>query len=137
MSHRKPRWILSLGLLLTMLSFAPAPPDAPPKHSPLAEARYKAALKQFDEVWTYYRQSRTESFQTCYWSRLVLESQQDLCDTKAERIAALEAHRERIVRLENLVLKVRRLGFGFSTDVGATKYFHLEADRWLEKAKAE
>ena len=136
MSHRKPRRILCLGLLLTMFSVAPAPPEAPRKHSPRAEARYKAALKQYEEVWTYYRQSRTESFQTCYWSRLVLESQQDLCDTKAERIAALEAHRDRIARLEKLVLKVRKLGFGFSTDVGATTYYRLEAECWLEKAKA-
>ena len=51
--------------------------------------------------------------------------------------AALEAHRERIMRLEKLVLKVRKLGFGFSTDVGATAYYRLEAQRWLEKAHAE
>jgi hypothetical protein len=137
MFQRKSRRILVLGLLLTAFSVAPAPPQEPPKHTPLAEARYKAALKQFEEIWTYYRQSRTDSFSTCYWSRLVLESQQDVCDTKADRIAALEAHRDRIIRLENLVKKVRKLGFGFSIDVGATEYYHLEADRWLEKARAE
>ena len=137
MPTRKSRRVLYLGLLLTAFSFSPAPPAAPPKHSPVAEARYRAALKQFEETWTYYRQSRTNSFLTYYWSRLVLDSQQDLCDTRADHIAALEAHLERMRRLEELVNKVRKLGFAYSTDVGATEYYRLEAERWLEKARAE
>ena len=136
MSHIHLRRPALLGLTLTALSVAPAPPEPPPKPSPLAEARYKAAARQFEEVWIYYQQSRTQSFQTYYWSRLLLESQQDLSDAKADRIAALEAHLDRMKRLEALVLKVRKLGFGFSTDVGATEYYRLEAERWLEKAKA-
>jgi hypothetical protein len=60
-----------------------------------------------------------------------------LSDAKADRITAMEAHLERMRRLEALVKKVRKLGFGFSTDVGATEYFRLEAERWLEKARAE
>jgi hypothetical protein len=39
--------------------------------------------------------------------------------------------------LESLILRVRRLGFAYSTDVGATAYYRLEADRWLEKVNAE
>jgi hypothetical protein len=127
---------LLLGLLLATLSFAPAHTEDSPMPSALAKARYDAALKQFGEVWTFYRQSRTDSFQTYYWSRLVLDSQQDLSDARADRIAAFEAHLERMRNLELLVKKVRRLGFGFSTDVGATEYYRLEAERWLEKAKA-
>ncbi len=135
MSYPAVRRPVLLGLALAAFSVAPSPPDTPPKLSPLAEARYKAAARQFEEVWAYYRQSRTDSFLTYYWSRLVLESQQDLSDAKADRIAAMEAHLERMKRLEALVLKVRKLGFGFSTDVGATAYYRLEADRWLEKAR--
>ena len=40
-------------------------------------------------------------------------------------------------RLEALVRKVRKLGFGFSTDVGATAYYRLEGERWLEMARSE
>ena len=128
----------SIGLALAAFSVAPAPPDTPRKPSALAEARYKAAVKQFEEVWTYYRQSRTDSFLTYYWSKIVLESQQDLSDAKADRIAALETYLDRMKRLQAvLVLKVRKLGFGFSTDgVGATAYYHLEAELWLEEARA-
>ena len=136
MCYLTPRRAHLLGLTLDASAFAPAPPDTPRKPSALAEARYKAAVKQFDEVWRYYREDRTESFLTYYWSKIVLEAQQDLSDAEADRIAALEAHLGRIKRLEALVLKVRRLGFGYSIDVGATAYYRLEAELWLEEAKA-
>src|SRR3954470_11618042 len=102
MSSRRTNQGVILGLMLTGLSFAPAPPGEAPRRSALAEARFQAALKQFDEVWIFYRQARTDSFLTYYWSRLVLDSQRDLAGTKAERIAALEAHLERMRRLEAL-----------------------------------
>jgi hypothetical protein len=127
---------LCLGALASAIAFAPAPPQNIATHSPLSEARCQAALKQFDEVWTYYRQSRTDSFQTYYWSRLVLDSQRELSANKAERIAAYEGHLDRMRRLEALVKRVRRLGFGFSTDVGASEYYRLEAEDWLAKANA-
>ena len=130
------RRALPLGLALAAFSIAPAPPDTPRKTSALAEARYEAALKQFDEVWTYYKQSRTDSFLTYYWSKIVLDSQQHLSEAKADRVAALEARLDRMKRLQALVLKVRKLGFGFSTDVGATAYYRLEAELWLEEARA-
>src|SRR3954452_3929539 len=123
MSHHAMRWSIVFGLALTAFSVAPAPPQTSPKPSPLAEARYQAAVKQFEEVWTFYRQSRTDSFPTYYWSRLLLESQQDLNDSRAGCIVALESHLERMRRLEALVLRVRKLGFGYSTDVGAAAYY--------------
>ena len=136
MSHPQRRPGPILGLILVGLSFAPAPPGEATRRSALAEARSKAALKQFEEVWTYYRQARTESFPVYLWSRLVLDSEQDSSDKQADRIAALEAHLDRMKKLEALVKKVRRLGFGFSTDVGATEYYRLEAEHWLERAKS-
>ena len=125
---------LFLGALLAVVSFAPAAPEKAPVKSPLAEARYKAALKQFDEIWTYYRQSRTDSFPVYLWSRLLLDAQRDLSDLPVERISALRQHLDRMRRLETLVKKVRRIGFGFSIDVGATEYYRLEAEHWLERA---
>ena len=129
--------VLVLGLVLAAFSFAPGPEVKAKKPSALAEARYKAAKAQFEEVWTYYRQSRTDSFLTYYWSRMVLEAQQDLCTNKDERIAALVAHQERMQQLQTLVHKVRRLGFSYSTDVKATDYYKVEVERLLEKANAE
>jgi len=133
--HARIRRGMLPGFLLVGLSFAPAPPEEPPRRPALAEARYRAAIKQFEEVWTYYRQSRTDSFPVYYWSRLVLDAQRDLSALPADRIAALEAHLERMRKLEVLVKKVRRLGFGFSIDVGATEYYRLEAESWLDRER--
>ena len=130
------RFVLA-GLALAFVSFAPAPEAKAPKSSARAEARYKAALKQYEEVWTYYRQSRTDTFYTYYWSRLALESQQELCFTKADRINALKAHQERLKRLQSLLQKVQKLGFARTIDLGASDYYLLEVEHWLEKVEAE
>ena len=42
---------------------------------------------------------------------------------------------DRMKKLEELVKKVRRLGFGRSYDVGATEYYRLEGEAWLEQAR--
>jgi len=138
LSHEHRRPALFLGLLLAGASVAPAAPGdpPPPELRAMAEARYRAALNQFEESWTYYRQARSDPFLVYAWSRLVLESQRELSDEKANHVAALEEHRERMERLENLVKKVRRLGFGRSIDVGAVNYYRLEAEYWMARAKS-
>jgi hypothetical protein len=134
--HSRSRSVV-LGLLLAGLSFAPAPaPEPEPAQpAPLAEARYQAALKQFDLVWSYYQQARIDSYQVYVWSRLILDSRRAMTARPADRIAALEEHLDRMKRLEGLIRKVRRLGFGLSYDVGATEYYHLEAEAWLAEAR--
>jgi hypothetical protein len=128
------RHLAMLTVLLAGLSVAPAAPQAPAKPSPLAEARYQAALKQFEITWSYYQQARIDSFQVYYWSRLVLDARRDMGETPADRTVALENHLARMKQLEQLVLKIRRLGFGRSSDVGATEYYRLEAEHWLAQA---
>jgi FMN phosphatase YigB (HAD superfamily) len=124
-----------LGLVLAAVSFAPAPPERPNTVSPVAEARYRAAVKQYDETWAYYRQARIDSYQVYVWSRFVLESRRAIAVNPAEDITALEDHLDRMKKLEELVKKIRRLGFGRSYDVGASEYYRLEAEFWLERAK--
>lgn len=129
------RRVRLLGFLLVAASAAPVPAD--PRPSALAVARHRAALQQFEEVWTYYRQSRTESFPVYYWSRLVLDSEREMRDGAESRVASLEGHLARMQRLEALVNRVRRLGFGFSIDVGAARYYRLEAEHWLERERSK
>jgi hypothetical protein len=128
-----------LGLLLVVISFAPAgqgQEKQAPKTAALAEARYRAARKQFDLIWQYYQQSRVESFDVYVWSRLVLDAHRAINKTPAGRITALEEHLDHMVKLEVLIRKIRRLGFGRSSDVGASEYYRLEAECWLAEAKA-
>jgi hypothetical protein len=134
LSPRRSRFVV-LGLVLAGLSIAPAAPDDPPKPSPLAEARYQAAVKQYEITWSYYQQARIDSYQVYVWSRLVLDSHRDRSEKAADRIVALEAHLARMKKLEELIKKVRRLGFGRSSDVGASEYYRLEAEHWLVQAR--
>jgi hypothetical protein len=123
------------GLSLALFSFAPdAPADRNPA-SALSEARLQAARKQYEETWQYYQQARIESYQVYVWSKLILDCQREMTEKKAERLIALEEHCTRMKRLEALITKVRRLGFGRSYDVGASQYYRLEAEFWLEREK--
>ena len=123
---------------LAVASFAPAAPDETPTDlAKLADERYQTCLKHYDEAWVYYQQSRSDSLQLYFWSRLVLEAQGDLSDKKADRLEAFEAHLGRMKRLEALVKKVRQLGFGRSIDVTATNYYSKEAEFWLARAKTQ
>ncbi len=128
--------LCSSAFVLAGLSIAPAAPDDPPKPSPLAEARYQAAVKQYEITWSYYQQARIDSYQVYVWSRLVLDAHRDLSQKPADRIVALEEHLARMKKLEELIRKVRKLGFGRSSDVGASEYYRLEAEHWLVQARA-
>lgn len=134
-SRRTRRAVLA-GLSLALLSFAPAAPADGNPASALSEARLQAARKQYEETWQYYQQARIESYQVYVWSKLILDCQREMTEKKAERLIALEDHSARMKRLEALITKVRRLGFGRSYDVGASQYYRLEAEFWLEREKS-
>jgi len=124
------------GLLLALISFAPAPPGNDGKsHAALAEARLEAARKQYEETWSYYQQARIDSYQVYVWSKLILDCQREMAEKPADRVAAFEGHLARMKRLETLITKVRRIGFGRSYDVGAAQYYRLEAEFWLTREK--
>ena len=88
-----------------------------PQTSRLAEARCNAARKQFDLIWQYYQQSRVDSFEVYLWSRLLLDASKGNSVKPEQRVAAFEEHLDRMRKLEALIKKVRRLGFGRSSDV--------------------
>jgi len=129
--------LLCWGLLLAGASVAPVPQGQEArKQAPLAEARYNAALKQFDLIWQYYQQSRVQSFDVYVWSRLLMDARKEVSDRPDKQIAAFEEHLDRMKKLEALIKKVRRLGFGRSSDVGASEYYRIEAECWLAEAKS-
>ena len=137
MSCSRRRRIVGLVLLLSAPAFAPAPAREATKLSALAEARYQAALKQYEETWSYYQQARIDTYQVYVWSRLALDCRRDMADKPADRLIALEEHLARMKKLEALIKKVRRLGFGRSYDVGASEYYPLEAEYWIAREKPQ
>jgi hypothetical protein len=139
MSRPRRRQPTVLGLILTGLSFAPAPasdpPPGPSKLQSLAQGRFQAAIKQYDETWAYYQQARIDSYQVYVWSKLILDCRRDMAEKPADRLAAFDDHLTRMKKLESLIKKVRRLGFGRSYDVGASEYYRLEAEFWIAREK--
>jgi hypothetical protein len=135
LSLKESRWLLP-GLVLSGLLIVAAPSAEPSKIEVLAKARHEAAVKQYDETWAYYQQARIDSYQVYVWSRLVLDCRRDMAQKPPEHIKALEEHLGRMKKLEALITKVRRLGFGRSYDVGAALYYRLEAELWLENVRA-
>jgi hypothetical protein len=132
MSEMRRAWRLAPGFVLCGLLVAVAPSAEPSKAEALGKARLEAAIKQYDETWAYYQQARIDSYQVYVWSRMVLDCRREMAAKAAERLAALEEHLGRMKKLESLISKVRRLGFGRSYDVGAAEYYRLEAEHWLE-----
>ncbi len=124
------------GLVLAALSFAPAPANEPDTIASLGQARHQAAVKQYEETWSYYQQARIDSYQVYVWSKLILDARNDMAAKPGEHLAALEDHLNRMKKLEQLIKKIRRIGFGRSYDVGAAEYYRLEAELWLARAKA-
>lgn len=134
LSRSKSALVLA-GLLPALISFAPAAPADDNVLTALANGRLEAARKQYEETWSYYQQARIESYQVYVWSRLILDCQREMSDKPDDRWVALEGHLARMKRLEALIAKVRRLGFGRSYDVGASQYYRLEAEFWLAREK--
>ena len=133
----KKRQLLCWGLLLAGVSVAPVPRGGEdPKQRALTEARHAAATKQFNLIWQYYQQNRVQSFDVYYWSTLLLDASRGLSDNRDKQIAAYEEHLDRMQKLEALIRKIRPLGFGRSSDVGASEYYRVEAECWLAEAKA-
>jgi hypothetical protein len=124
------------GLVLAGLSLAQGPAAPPPTIGALAEARHRAAVKQYDETWTYYQQARIDSYQVYVWSKLVMDSRRELQGKPDDRITAIQDHLARMRALESLVKKIRKIGFGRSYDVGASEYYRLEAEYWLALEKS-
>ncbi len=129
--------LLGWGLLLAGALVAPVPPGPKPGlPAALAQARRDAAAKQFVLTWQYYQQSREGSFNVYVWSRLLLDAERGPGTPPAEQVAACTAHLERMKALETLIARIRRIGFGRSSDVGASAYYRIEAECWLAEAKA-
>jgi hypothetical protein len=114
------------------LARARATADAPAPR-PVLVAR--AAQKQFNQAWSYYRQARADAYFVGVWSYALLNAQMVLTDDQNGQIAALEAHRQRVKDLETLVTRVRQLGCGTQIEVWESHYFRIDAECLLARAR--
>ena len=70
------------------------------------------------------------------WSLRWMTAEQDASDKKEDRIAAAEAHLERMKKVEDRVKTMHRVGILFMKDEQAAKFYRLEAERQVLLAKA-
>jgi hypothetical protein len=117
-------------LVLPCLSFAPAATDDQPDLKVLAQVRYQSAREVFDETWLMYkRKLQTEGAVYMFSHRLML-SQLDCAATINERVAACQAHLERMKKMQAMVIKLRDLGFSKKFEVKELDFFVNEARFW-------
>jgi hypothetical protein len=69
------------------------------------------------------------------WSCRILEAAQELRPDKGDRVAAFQAHVDRMREVERLAVTLAKTGQGTQDEATAAEYFRLEAELWLTKAK--
>jgi len=71
------------------------------------------------------------------WSRRWLEAERALSDAKEKRLAAYQAHRDRMQSLNKLQVELVKNGMASSYELAAAKFFRIEAEQWLDEEKAK
>ena len=144
--HRRSRFGFGLAVLFAALAPAPLRQQVPPVPVPApanpdvpanrARVRAEVGAKTFDLVWLYYSENRIDADTVYRWSRRLWEADRDSAADKEGRVAAAQAHLERMLRLAAKIEKIRRLGFGTSLDVLGVDYYRAEAESWRADAQA-
>jgi hypothetical protein len=125
---------IGLGLLLATLLRA-APPAAPSK---FAQAKVAAARKTFEVVWKNNREGLVPFAELAYrWSKRWLEAELEIRDQKADRLAAYQAHRDRLFELARITRERFRNRVNTVEEATATDFYCAEAELWIEQAKAK
>jgi RNA polymerase sigma factor (sigma-70 family) len=150
----------------SMLAYGLQDPPSTPKESikrpatksedrvkTLTQARAKAAQKAYEAVWEAYKEQRRQEEDVYQWSVRVLEIQRHGGASKAERVAALEKHLQRMKELERMApsRSKKYVNGGVVIVNGApmpnkpmqvpdekvqiTEFYRVEAELWLEKAR--
>jgi hypothetical protein len=106
-----------------------------------ARARLEAARKTYEGMLARHRVDAraglgAEDFYR--WSRRWMEAERDLADKPEARVAAAQAHLDRMTKWEDMVKRAQAQG-GFLAPYEATaaEFYRLEAEHWLAQAKAK
>ncbi len=70
------------------------------------------------------------------WSLRWMQAAQDVSDKREDRISAVQAHVDRMRKLEDVVRAQREKQSASDADVAATQYFRLQAEADLMKLQA-
>jgi len=109
------------------------------KPADLAKARAAAAQETYEgQVCRHAIDASGPTFESIYlWSRRWLEAEQALATDKAGRLAALQAHLDRMRKWEATKTEQRKQGFVAAYEVPQARFYRLEAEIWLAEAKGK
>jgi Sigma-70, region 4 len=116
------------------------PPKAPAKPGDeiqaLRDAKAEAAKAALDGILRLVETGRAPLRDAADWSRKWVLAELDRTDRRAERLAALQAHLDRMKRNEKEQETRFEAGQLPETDVAAARYARIEAELWLAEEKA-
>jgi hypothetical protein len=127
-------FLIALGLPLGNGEASDPTPAPSGELQKLARARLEAARRVFEGFW---RDKNWRSVELPYtWSRRWLKAQCQVSDKHPDRVAAFQAHLDRMRDLERVIGKALREGLDNVDDLQAAAYFVVEASEWLARAQA-
>lgn len=121
-------WFLTLGLLVLVAAELAAADKTPQVPKELLEKRRDAARKVFTLHFKRLFNGIGDVSPLFAWSQRWLEAEMVLSDKKADRIAALKAHLERMRQLEQVAVNNARTGQSGQRDADAATYYRLDAE---------
>ena len=101
----------------------------------LLKNRYEAAFKEFDGRWKEFKAGRGTLDHLLEVSRRLRDSESELCQKKADVLAALEKHVERAKRIAELNGRRFDQGRIDIMDHAQSQYFYFDAQIQLERTK--
>jgi RND family efflux transporter MFP subunit len=121
----------------------PKPEEPPAKEGgdvkKLTQARLEAARKTYEMLLQRYKNAtdRLDTEKMYQWSRRWMEAGRDLASKQDERVAAVQAHLDRMKDLERLATALSKAGQGLMSDVSAAEFYRTEAELWLAREKGK
>jgi hypothetical protein len=122
--------VIALGLTFTNVQGAEPSPVAS-NVARLMRNKLEAAQKTFKQVWDSQGGDPERAYR---WSCRWLEAERALSDKTGDRIAALQAHRERMREIEQVTRRQFHQGFTSLLQVRASEFYVAEAEVWMSQA---
>lgn len=119
-----------VGVLLLGVHLAVATGEKALDSEDLAKERMEAARRAYQFAWDEFKPfdlSKGDEEKVYRWSRRWMEAERDLASTKAERMAALQGHIDRMKKLEVEVSTINGSTIPFQ-HITATNFYRAEAE---------
>lgn len=129
--------ILGAASLLIAAGAGQNPPAKPAVQKALLEERRDAARNVFDQGLLRLKGAEALPEGLSQWSLHWLDAELALCETRGDRVAALEAHVKRAKEVEDVAAHFAKIGQGRDSDAHAARYFRIDAEIRLLEARAQ